>query len=416
MPALDGLRILDLTQYEAGTACTQALAWLGADVVKVERLDGGDPGRGITGDFDFEDSEYFLNWNSNKRSVTLALDQPEGRDLLLALVPEFDVFIENFGPGVAEKLALDYDVIRQIKPDVIYASIRGFGDSGPYSSYKCFDMVAQAAAGAFSVTGDPEGPPMRPGTTTGDSGSGVQMALAITAAWVQHQREGVGQRIELSMQEAMTYFMRTTIAMGTRWGTQAAKRTGAGFGALINLYPCKPFGPNDYVYIMAVTPRMFGDVCRAIERPELLQDERFVSPRKRSENADALRGEIGAWTTQYDKHEAMRKLCEAGVPASAVFDTLDLFQNEHLLARDFVKTVQHEVAGDAKLLGWPARMSESAVEITAAPVLGRHTAEVLSSALGLDEPSIAELRSRGIVGPEPVLNVSPESPPSTNEE
>ena len=404
MAALDGLRILDLTQYEAGTACTQALAWLGAEVVKVERLDGGDPGRGIAGDFDFEDSEYFLNWNSNKQSLTLALDQPRGRELLLEMVPKFDVFIENFGPGVAEKLGLDYDVVRVIKPDVIYASIRGFGDSGPYSSYKCFDMVAQAAAGAFSVTGDPEGPPMRPGTTTGDSGSGVQMALAIAAAWVQHQREGVGQKIELSMQEAMTYFMRTTIAMGTRFGTQAAKRTGAGMGALINLYPCKPFGPNDYVYIMAVTPRMWADVCSAIERPDLLEDERFDTPRKRFEQAETLRGEIGAWTAQRDKHQAMKELCEAGVPSSAVFDTLDLFQNEHLLARDFVKTVHHEGVGPVKLLGWPARMSRSSVEVEAAPVLGRHSTSVLANVLGLDDGAIEELREQGIVGPEPSMD------------
>ena len=165
--ALDGLRILDLTQYESGTACTQALAWLGAEVVKIERPGTGDPGRAIAGDFQFEDSEYFLYWNANKKSVALALDQEAGRDLLFQLVPRFDVFIENFGPGVVEKLGLEYEQVRAVHDTVIYASIKGYGSTGPYAQYKCFDMVAQAAAGAFSVTGDPEGPPMRPGPTTG---------------------------------------------------------------------------------------------------------------------------------------------------------------------------------------------------------------------------------------------------------
>lgn len=401
MPALDGLRILDLTQYEAGTSCTQALAWLGADVVKVERPDGGDPGRGITGHYDFEDSEYFLNWNSNKRSVTLALDHAEGRDLLLRMVPHFDVLIENFGPGVTGKLGLDYDTVREIKPDVIFASIRGFGSSGPYSGYKCFDMVAQAAAGAFSVTGERDGPPMRPGTTTGDAGSGVQMALAITAAWVQRLRTGKGQHIELSMQEAMTYFMRTTIAMGSKWGTQPARRNGAGRGALINLYPCKPFGENDYVYIMAVTARMWTAVCQAIGRPELEHDERFCEPAKRRDNAEELRGEIGAWTAQRDKHEAMRLFAEAGVPASAVFDTLDLFQDPHLVERDFIKTLVHPGVGEVRLLGWPARLSESSVDIEAAPLLGQHSDEVLAEILGIDQAQIEALRESGVVGPRP---------------
>ena len=402
-PALEGLRILDLTQYEAGTACTQALAWLGADVVKIERPETGDPGRGIAGDYDFEDSEYFLNWNSNKKSVAMALDSEEGRDLLLRMVPNFDVFVENFGPGVVQKLALDYGDIRAIKPDVIYGRIKGFGSSGPYAGYKCFDMVAQAAAGAFSITGMPDGPPLRPGPTTGDSGTGVQMALAIVAAWVQKQRTGEGQLIELSMQEAMTYFMRTSIAMGSRWGTRAASRNGTGHGPLIDLYATKPFGPNDYVYIMSVTPRMWEAVCHAIGREELLSDPRFETASARREHADELRSAIASWTKQRDKHEAMRLLAEAGVPASAVFDTLDLFRDPHLESRGFVKTVEHPGLGPVRMLGWPARMEKSDVPIEAAPLLGEHTDGVLHDELGLAEGEVEALRERGVLGvrPEP---------------
>ncbi|MCZ6895896.1 MAG: CoA transferase, partial [Gammaproteobacteria bacterium] len=212
MPALTGLKILDLTQWEAGTSCTQALAWMGADVVKIEPPGTGDPGRTLSRDF-WDDSEYFVNWNCNKRSVELNLRDPRGRDLLLKMVPRFDVFIENFGPGVVEKLDIGYDVVKAIHPEIIYAQIKGFGLSGPYSTYKCFDMVAQAAAGSLSITGAPDGPPMRPGPTIGDAGAGVQMALAITAAYAQKLRDGQGQHIELSMQESVTYFMRTMIAL-----------------------------------------------------------------------------------------------------------------------------------------------------------------------------------------------------------
>ncbi|MYE24653.1 MAG: formyl-CoA transferase, partial [Gammaproteobacteria bacterium] len=149
MPALDGLRILDMTQYEAGTSCTQALAWLGADVVKVEAPGRGDPGRGPSGN-----GEYFVVWNSNKRSVAIDLKNPRGRALLLDMLPNYDVFVENYGPGVMEKLNLTYDVMKAVKPDIIYARLKGFGLSGPWADYKCYDMVAQSAAGAVSKTGE----------------------------------------------------------------------------------------------------------------------------------------------------------------------------------------------------------------------------------------------------------------------
>ena len=400
MPALDGMRILDLTQYEAGTSCTQALAWLGADVVKVERPGSGDPGRASFEDYGAAESDYFLNWNSNKKSVTLALDHPEGRALLLRLVPRFDVFVENFGPGVVEKLDLDYDAVRRAHPGVIYGRIKGFGSSGPYADYKCFDPVALAAGGAFSVTGEPGGPPMAPGPTIGDSGTGVQMALALCAAYVQKLRTGEGQLVEISMQEAVTYFMRTMIALGGKGGTRAAPRRGGGMGALTRLYPCAPGGANDYVYIMAITSRMWQGVCRAIERPELEHDPRFETGAKRRENQAPLIDAIAAWTAKHTKAEAMRRLAEQGVPASAVLDTLDLYHDPHLVERGFVKTVEHETMGSLRLLGWPARLSASDVALEAAPLLGRHTAEVLHRELAITEAEVADLRARGVVGAE----------------
>jgi formyl-CoA transferase len=402
MPALDGMRILDLTQYEAGTSCTQALAWLGADVVKVERPGSGDPGRASFEEYSSDESEYFLNWNSNKKSITIALDQPEGRALLLRLVPRFDVFVENFGPGVVEKLDLDYDAVRQANPSIIYGRIKGFGSSGPYAGYKCFDPVALAAGGAFSVTGEEDGPPLPPGPTIGDSGTGVQMALALCAAYVQKLRTGEGQLVEISMQEAVTYFMRTMIALGSKRGTAATPRRGTGRGALTRLYPCAPGGPNDYVYIMAITTRMWQGVCAAIGRPELAQDPRFASGALRRENAPALIEAIEAWTRTHTKSEAMRVLAEAGVPASAVLDTVDLHTDPHLIERGFVKTVEHETMGELRLLGWPPRLSRSSVELEAAPLLGRHTDAVLRGELALSDAEVAELRARGAIGSEAV--------------
>ena len=392
MAALEGLRILDMTQYEAGTSCTQALAWLGADVVKVERPERGDPGRGPSGS-----AEYFVVWNSNKRSVAVDLARPEGRQLLLDMLPNYDVFVENYGPGVMEKLRLDYAAMQAAKPDIIYARIKGFGTSGPWADYKCYDMVAQSAAGAFSITGDADGPPMRPGPTTGDAGTGVQMALAIAAAYIQKMNTGKGQLIELSMQEAMTYYLRTATS-GGNYGERAAARHGNGATPNMSLYRCKGDGANDYVYIMAVTPRMWQQLCHAIGREDLLKDPRYADPRQRYQRRDEVKGEIEAWTRQRDKYEAMRTLAEGGVPASAVLDTSDLYTNPHLLERGFVHEVQHAEVGKIRLLGWPARMSASHVPIEAAPLLGEHSREVVAADLGLSDSALDDLVAKGVIG------------------
>lgn len=399
MPALDGIRVLDMTQYEAGTSCTQALAWMGADVVKVERPGAGDPGRGLALGL-WEDSEYFVNWNSNKRSVTIALEKPEGRELLLKMLPHYDMFVENYGPGVIEKLNIDYDVMKEVHPAIIYGRIKGFGSSGPYSSYKSFDTVAQASSGAMSITGEPDGPPMRPGPTIGDVGTGIQLALALLAAYIQRERTGVGQLVELSMQEAMTYFMRTTIAMGSKWGERAADRRGNGTNPIVNLFPSKPFGKNDHVFIMAITTRMWEKMCKVIDREDLLDDPRFKEHKDRREHCAELVEEIAKWTRERTKHEAMKILSEAGVPTSAVFDTKDLFTDPHLLERGFIHTVEHEEIGPITLLGWPARMSESHVDIQASPLLGKHSDEVLSDDLGLTDVELDALREAGTIGDE----------------
>ena len=397
MLALEGLRVLDLTQYEAGTSCTQWLGWLGADVVKVEPPGTGEPGR-FSASAD-PDSGYFIYWNGNKRSVAIDLRKDEGRDLLLRMAPHYDVLAENYGPGVMERLGLDYETLRGVHPTLIYGSVKGFGGDGPYASYKCYDMVAQAAGGAFSVTGMPDGPPLRPGPTLGDCGSGLQLALAITAAYVQKLRDGVGQRVEVSMQEATTYFLRTLIGSQGNFGEQAVPRFGNGFGPTQNLYPCAPGGANDHLYILALMPRQREALCRAIEREDLiprLGDGFEIAPENRG-TAQAAYEEIAAWTRRHDKYEAMKILGEAGVPCGAVLDSADLFRDPHLLARGFIQNVEHEQQGELRVLGCPLRLSASPVEQRGAPLLGRHTEEVLRADLGLSDAELEKLRATAAI-------------------
>ena len=399
MAALDGMRVLDVTQYEAGTSCTQALAWLGADVVKVEPPGLGDPGRHVQpGD---GNSPYFLNFNSNKRSMVLDLQNPRGRDLLLRLAPHFDVFVENYAPGVVEKLDIGPDVLRRANPRIIYGRLKGFGLSGPYAQFKAFDPIAQAAAGAIALTGSDDGPPVYPASMTGDSGTGVQLALAITAAYVECQRTGAGQVIEISMQEAMTFFMRTRVS-STIWNTRPAlgrgntNRSGAG-PATVRLYPCQPQGLNDYVFIMCTTQRMWDLLCIAIERPDLALDPRFATDTARLEHSEPLAEEIGAWMLGRTKDEAMRTLGEAGVPCSAIFGTEDLFTDPHLRERGFIQQLDHPEHGEIELLGFAPRLSNGDVPFLRAPLMGEHTDDVLQADLALEPAEIADLRDAGVV-------------------
>ncbi len=390
MAALDGLRILDLSQYEAGPSATQALAWLGADVVKVERPGVGDPGRFGA------DAPYFYQWNANKRSISVNLASPEGRDLVLRLVPRFDVFLENFGPGAIERLGLAYDDVAAVHPGIVYGSVKGFGSTGPYAEYNCFDSVAMAMAGAFSVTGVDDGPPIPPGPTMGDSGTGMQLAVGILAAYVQKLRTGVGQKVEVSMQEAMTYYLRTRLASGD-WGDKVVPRAGLGRGGTQHLYPCAPGGPNDYVYVMAITEPFWQGMVRAIGMPELLTDERFAHPRDRLANADALRDIVGQWCLARPKAAVMEALAAEGVPCGMVLDSTELYTDPHLVARGFVQTIEHPTRGPVKVLGFGPRLSDSPISITPAPGLGAHTDEVLAADLGLSAAEIDALRAGGVV-------------------
>ncbi len=388
---LEGMRILDFTQYEAGTSATQTLAWLGADVVKVEPPGIGEPGRGrAAGPLD---RTYFLNLNGNKRSITVDLKQAAGRQLVHRLVPRFDVVAENLAPGAMERLCMGYEDLRAVHPSLIYASIKGFGSTGPYSSFRSYDMVAQAAGGSMSLTGTADTEPLRSGATYGDTGTGMQLAIGILAAYVQMKRTGAGAHVEVSMQEAIASYSRVGFLAREAVG-DPVPRVGNNLRNLAptNTYACKPFGPNDYVYVVANTGPMLERLLVAIGYPELVDDPRVQSVAARRENEPWLQGLIGDWTAQRGKHEAMADLQACGVPAGAVFDSGDIFTDEHLKGRGMVQLVNHPTRGEIEILGNPIRIDHTPTELTPAPLLGADTTDVLQSELGLSAGEIAGLR------------------------
>src|SRR5579863_3117412 len=280
--ALEGVTVLDLTQYEAGTSCTEMLAWLGADVIKVEEPKMGEQGRWRVTEKPGVDSYYFMLLNANKRSVTLNLKSDRGKEIFIDLVKKVDILSENYTLGTLESLGLGYDRLREINPRLIYLTIKGFGTYGPYSKYKSFDMIAQAAGGAMALTGFPGSPPLKPGPTIGDTGTGMHAAIGVLAAYVQRERTGKGQKVELSMQDAVLNFCRVPM-MGTYITHQPVRRMGNRItsGAPADTYPCAPGGPNDFVYILCTTPEMWTGLCGVIGRPEMAVDERFKDRRAR---------------------------------------------------------------------------------------------------------------------------------------
>jgi formyl-CoA transferase len=396
MGALEGMKVIDLTQYEAGTTSTQYLANLGATVYKIENPGIGDPGRGTEGPG--KDSLYFLSFNHNKKSVAIALNTPRGKELFLDLVKKAHVVVENFSFGAMEKLGLGYEALKAANPGIIYCTIKGFGTTGPYAEYKCFDWVAQAAGGAFSVTGEEDGPPMRPGATVGDTGTGNHAAIGILAAYIEQQRTGKGQVVEISMQETVVNFMRTQISYRERYDGGVVPRRGNRSVSPTSLFPCAPGGPNDYVWFMPATTRMFDSLMTAIGLGHLAADERFATPQARARHGAELDAEISKWTCTRTKFEVMEYIGPLGVPVGAVYDSADIFNDKHLAARGQIVTYEHPGRGTVTMPAPPVHLSNSDVPVVRAPLLGEHTDEVLSAELGLTTAEVARLADERVLG------------------
>lgn len=369
--ALDGVRVLDFTHQVAGPSCTFALAVMGADVVKVVP-----PGNRES----FDAIPFYLN-NASKRSVALDLKSDEGHALALRLSDRADVVVENFGPGVIERLGLGYDVLSTTNPRLVYAQIKGFARGTAYESFPCFDPIAQAFGGASSITGDPDGLPMKPGPDVADTGTGMMAAMGVLAALYQREQTGKGQHIEVSMADHVATFIR--IQYGWPIGQDKdTPRFGNGppfLGpyAASRLFATSPFGPNDYVHIHAGNQRQWDRLVEVVGRDEL-RDPRFDSVEGRSAARDEIDAVVAEWAAKRTKIEAMEALGAAGVPAGAVRTTGEVLADEDLLARGVFVSVPHPTLGEATLPGWPVTMSASPARVEAPPEPGAHTGEVLA--------------------------------------
>ena len=396
-PALAGVRVVDLTQFEAGTSCTETLAWLGAEVIKVEEPKRGDQGRAASSERPGIDSYYFLLLNANKRSVTCNLKHPRGREILCRLIEQADVFIENFSPGTIERLGFGYEEVSRVNPRIIYAQIKGFSDGSPYENYLAFDMIAQAVGGAMSTTGEPDGRPLKPGPTIGDTGTGLHMAIGILAALYQRQSTGRGQHIEVAMQEAVINFCRIAYSSQLMWGKPAPRvgnRGVLGTNAPSEAYPCKGGGPNDYVYVYTTRAgnHHWERLLRVIGREDLLEDQRFADNANRWANRDEVDAVIAPWVLQRSKKDVMETLGRAGIPAGAVYDTDELIHDAFLQQRGMFPEIKHPERGELRMPGWPVKMSDSCVPVEAAPLLGADNAHIYSQLLGFTPDQLAALK------------------------
>ncbi|HEY3849001.1 MAG TPA: CoA transferase [Acetobacteraceae bacterium] len=401
---LAGVRVLDLTQFEAGPSCTEALAWLGAEVVKLENPKSGDPGRQLGGKPGVDDP-YFLLFNANKKSITVNLKDPKGLALVKDLAKKADVFCENFAPGAIERLGLGADVIRALNPAIIYCQVKGFGEGSPYEKNLAFDMIAQACGGTMSITGERDGRPLKPGPSLGDTGTGMLLAISILGALYRRKDTGQGEHLQVAMQDAMLHYIRIAFAAQNRTGnTQAAGRAADSSVSAttppMGTFPCKGGGLNDYVYVFTsrANPEHWRRLLAVIGREDLVGDPRYDSPAARAERPDEVNSMIADWTRRHNKHEAMEIIGAAGVPAGAVLDTMELYNDHTFEERGILQTIQHPANGAFKMAAWPVRFSGNPPPVKPAPLLGEHTKDVLNHWLGLGDDAVSTLRSNGVVG------------------
>ena len=394
--ALDGIRIIDMTHNQAGPACTQILAWLGADVIKLEEPGKGDVARTNMRDQD-SDSLFFLILNANKQSLTLNLKTEEGKELFKKVIETADVLVENFSPGALDRLGLGYKVLSKINKRLIYATIKGFGTYGPYSEFKSFEPIAQAMGGAMCATGFPENPPTYVWPAIGDSGTGMHMAIGILAALQQRNSSGKGQEVEVSMQDSVANIMRISLRDHQRLGG-VQERTGNQLGKNVpgSTYPCAPGGRNDYIYIFA-QQQMWKAFANAIGRPDIIEDPRYATPESRWDNRETLNVIIEGWTRQKTKYEAMRILGYAGVPSGACQDTGEILEDPHLKEREMIIDIDYPPRGKYKTVGCPIKLSDSPAEIKRPPTLGEHTEDLLGKLCGVSPEDFTKLREKGAV-------------------
>ena len=380
---LSGIRVLDVCQVMAGPFCCMLLGDLGADVIKVEPPDGGDQARRAMGfKLKGDDSLGFLNMNRNKRSITLDLKSQAGRNVFFRLARTADVIVENYRPGAMKKLGVDYEAVRAVNPGIIYASISGFGQSGPWADRPGFDLIAQAASGIISVTGDPAGPPARAGVPVTDIGCSLFTIYAILAAYIGRQATGRGQYIDASLYEAGIAFAIWDIS--EYWGTGrvpgrlgTANRMAAPYEAVR--------AKDGYFVIGANNDRLWLRLCEVIERPDLAANPSYKTNADRLANRAALAADLEKTFGTQDRDYWVSLLLEASVPAGPISDYAEVFGSEHAKARQIKMTIEHPIEGAIPNIGFPVKLKGTPQQIRRPPpLLGEHNDEIFAE-LGIAE-------------------------------
>ena len=391
---LDGVRVLDLSRVMSGPFCTAMMADLGAEVIKIEMPGSGDDSRHF-GPFVEDESAYFMLLNRGKKSVTLDLKSDRGRALLKALVAYCDVVIENFRPGVAERLGLHYDALKDVNPTLIYASISGFGQEGPMADRPAYDLIVQAMSGLMHITGQRDGPPTAVGESVIDVCTGMFTAWGISTALFNRERTGKGRYLDIAMLDSIYSMMLTVLSMQLYTKTPP-KRAGSRHPVT---YPVDVFATTDgHIVMVVTTDRAFGNLCGAIGKPEMAEDEKFRTNADRNANEAELKAAIEAWTSTLSRDGAVDALAEVGIPAAPVLSVGDIAGSHHIAYRGMTTTVNHPGLGDVPMVHQPVKFSGTDREFQRPPpLLGEHTRELLASMLAIDEDELDTLGKDGVI-------------------
>lgn len=392
---LDGLTVLDASRVLVGPFCTMQLGDLGAEVIKVERPDGGDQTRGWHPPTYGEESAYYVSINRNKRSLTLNLASEDGREVFRELAAEADVLVENFRVGKMEAWGLDYATLSEANPELVYCSLSGYGEWGPQKDRPAYDIMMQAEGGMMSITGEKDGPPVRVGIAIADIGAGMYATQAILAALLYRELgDGVGQKIDVSLLDGqvawMSYMASNYFATGESPGRMGSKHP--------TITPYQAFETSDgYVVVATASENLWPNFCRGLDREDLIDDDRFAVNADRVENRSELDRILEEEFEQCSTAEAVARMEEAGVPASRVRDMEDVFEHPQVQARNMHQTVDHPTIGSMEMAGSPMHFSRTPTGIDRhPPLLGEHTEEILSE-FGYDDGTIADLNDRDII-------------------
>ncbi len=402
--ALDGIRIIDLTRILAGPFCTQLLADYGAEVIKIERPGIGDDTRrwgppylqGADGE-DTTESTFYLSANRNKRSVTIDISRPEGRDLIVGLLERTDVLMENYRVGTLQRYGLGYDYLKEKFPKLVYCSITGFGQTGPYAARPGYDMLAQGMGGIMSLTGEPDGQPVKLAVAVADIMTGMHAATAVLAAIRHRDRTGIGQHIDLALLDTQVSWLAYHAVEYLNSGTNPG-RLGNGAAAVVpyGVYP----SADGHVIVGAGNDGQFAKLCEVAGRPELVRDPRYATNAQRIENREALEATLREIIETRTTDDWVVSLEEAGVPCGPINTVDRVFADPQVRARGGAIVMTHSLSatGSVGLAASPAKMSETPLSYRVPPpTLGEHTDEVLGELLGVDGSELAALRDDGVI-------------------